>query len=74
MYVHPLYELKQAAADGLAEVVNYGMVMATILCNLPAVLRWAGTLFFAVIFGWRTVQWVRRRWSHWTAVQDPVQG
>lgn len=71
---HPLYELKQAAADGLAEVVNYGMVMATILFNLPAVLLWAGTLFFAVLFGWRAVQWVRRRWSHWTTVQDPVQG
>ena len=71
---HPLYQLKQAAADGLAEVVNYGMVMATILFDLPALLLWVGTLFFAVVFGWRAVQWLRRRWSHWTAVQDPVQG
>ena len=71
---HPLYELKLAAADGLREVVNYGMVMATILFNLPALLLWAGTLFVAVVFGWRMVQWIRRRWSHWTTVQDPVRG
>lgn len=70
---HPLYQLKQAAAGGLAEVVNYGMVMATILVNLPALLLWVGTLFFAGVFGWRAVQWLRRRWTQWTAVQDPVQ-
>jgi hypothetical protein len=68
------HELKLAATDGLAEVVNYGMVMATILFNLPALLLWAGTLFLALVSGWRTVQWIRRRWSHWTAVQNPVQG
>ncbi len=66
---HPLYELKQAAADALKEVLNYGVVIATILLYLPALLLWTGTLFLAVVFGWRTVQWVRRRWSHWTSVQ-----
>lgn len=71
---HPLYELKLAAADGLEEIANYGMVMATILFSLPALILWAGTLFLAVVFGWRTVQWIRRRWAHWTAVQDPVEG
>lgn len=64
---HPMNELKLAAAAGLAEVVNYGMAMATILFNLPAVLLWAGTLLFLVVLGWRTVLWVRRRWAHWTA-------
>jgi hypothetical protein len=69
----PLTELKRAAADGLQEIVNYGMVMAAILFNLPALLLWAGTIFVSVVFGWRTVQWLRRRWSHWTAVQDSIQ-
>lgn len=71
---HPLYQLKLAAAEGLQEVVNYGMVMATILFNLPALLLWAGTILLSVVFGWRAVQWVRRRWSLWTAVENPVQG
>lgn len=71
---HPLYQLKLASADALAELVNYGMVMATILLYVPAVLLWAGTLFLAVVLGWRTVRWIRRRWSQWTAVQHPVQG
>ena len=70
---HPLTELKRAAVDGVQEMVNYGVVMATILFNLPALLMWAGTILVSVVFGWRTVQWLRRRWSHWTAVQDPVQ-
>jgi len=69
----PLYQLKLKAADRLAEVVNYGMVMATILCNVPAVLLWAGTIFLSVVFGRRAVQWVRRRWSHWTSLEDPAQ-
>lgn len=71
---HPLYELKQAAADGLKEVLNYGVVLATILFYLPAVLLWSSTILLALIFGWRTVQWIRRRWSHWTAVPGAVQG
>lgn len=71
---HPLYELKKAAADALAEVINYGMVIATIALYLPALLLWTGTVFFALIFGWRTIRWVQRRWSHWVALQDPVQG
>jgi len=71
---YPLYELKLAAADAVAEVINYTVAMATILFYLPAVLLWTGTIFLAVVFGWRTVVWVRRRWSHWTTVQEPVQG
>lgn len=71
---HSLFQLRLAAADALAELVNYGMVMATILLYVPAVLLWAGTLFFAFLFGWRAVQWVRRRWSHWTTTQQPIQG
>lgn len=71
---HPLYELKIAAVDALTEVVNYGIAMATILLYVPALLLWMGTIFLAVLFGWRTVRWVRRRWSHWTALQNPVQG
>jgi hypothetical protein len=70
---HPLYQLKLAAADGLATVVNYGMVMATILFYLPALLLWVGTLLLIIVFGWRIVQWVRRRWPHWTAAQHPAQ-
>jgi hypothetical protein len=71
---HPLYELKLAAADALAEVVNYGMVMATILFYVPALSLWTATLSLAAVFGWRAVQWVRRRWSHWTAAQGLMQG
>ena len=70
----PLYELKEAASDGVQEVINYGVVIATVLLYVPALLLWTGTIFLVMVFGWRTVQWMRRRWSRWTALQDPVQG
>ena len=52
-------------------IIGLGLV-AIVRCD--AVLLWAGTLFFLVVSGWRAVQWVRHRWSHWTSMQDPVRG
>jgi hypothetical protein len=70
----PLYELKVAASNGLESLANYATAMLTILFYLPAVLLWVGTILITAVFGWRLVQWVRRRVKGWAAAQDPVQG
>jgi hypothetical protein len=70
----PLYELKVAASNGLESVATYATAMMTILFYLPAVFLWMGTIFISVVFGWRAVQWARRRWLALTAAQNPIQG
>ena len=70
----PLHELRAAAIDGLSSVIAYAAAMITILFYLPAALLWAGTIFFTAVLGWRFVQWLRRRWSVWTAADSAIQG
>ena len=70
----PLYQLKVAANDGLASIATYATSIMTILFYLPAALLWVGTFFITAVLGWKAVRWLRRLWSGWTAVQDPVQG
>ena len=70
----PLYELRTAVNDGLSSVIDYAATVITILLYLPAALLWTGTLLLVAVLGSRTVQWIRRRWTTWTASQSPIQG
>jgi hypothetical protein len=61
----PGYQLKLALHGGLESVADYATVMIGILLYLPATLLWVGTIVVAIVIGWRTVRWVRRRWFGW---------
>ena len=56
----PGYQLKLALHDGLESVATYATTMTAILFYLPATLLWAGTILFAVIVGYRVLQFGRR--------------
>lgn len=62
----PGYRLKLALHDGLDSVADYATVMVGILFYLPATLLWLGTIVVALVIGWRTLRWARRRCSGWT--------
>jgi len=62
----PGYQLKLALHDGLDSVADYATVMIGILFYLPATLLWLGTIVVALVIGWRTLRWARRRSIGWT--------
>lgn len=68
----PGYRLKLALHDGLDSVADYATVMIGILFYLPATLLWLGTIVVALVIGWRTLRWARRRWSGWNPT--PLNG
>ncbi len=69
----PWYQVKMALRDGLESVANYATAMAAVLFYLPAVLLWAGTLFFGGLAGWRIVRWAGRRWFGWKVNEAGAQ-
>jgi len=56
----PGYQLKLALHDGLESIATYATTMTAVLFYLPATLLWVGTILFAVIVGYRILQFGKR--------------
>jgi hypothetical protein len=56
----PLYELKIAARNGLAGIVDYITAMVSLLFFLPTILLWLATILVGAAIAWRIFRWVAR--------------
>ena len=57
LHWRPLYQLKQAAHDGLTGLGDYAATMATVIFYLPAAVLWLGTILLGLAVGFRIVRW-----------------
>lgn len=65
LHWRPLYQMKLALRDGLDAVAGYAAVMTSIVCYLPALLLWMGTIAVGGAVGWRMVRWAGQRFFDW---------
>jgi hypothetical protein len=56
----PLHQLQVAGYDALDGLAGYAGAMASVIFYLPVVALWVGTIFLAVLAGWRILRWVAK--------------
>lgn len=69
----PWYQIKLAAGDGLEGIATYVSAMTAILFYVPTVLLWIATILIALLGGFKTVNWIGRRWLGWNTNVAPGQ-
>ncbi len=57
LHWRPIYQLKQAAHDGLTGLGDYASAMATVIFYLPAAVLWLGTILLGLAASYRIVRW-----------------
>ena len=60
LHWRPLYQLKQAARDGIDGIGDYSAAMASFVFYIPAILLWLATVLIGIAVGWRILRWVWR--------------
>jgi hypothetical protein len=58
---HPLYQLKNAAREGLDGFGEYAASMTKLVLYLPTILLWLFTILAGAAVGWRILKWAARR-------------